>query len=76
MDASKEPDGGLVLGRLVNHGRKSERNAHIRVLSIDGSATLCMFALCNIPVNEEILYDYGLPEKDLPWNKQVSCVFP
>ena len=37
MDASEEPTSGPHLGRLVNHGRKDERNARMKVFEVDGS---------------------------------------
>ncbi|XP_038073460.1 uncharacterized protein LOC119741677 isoform X2 [Patiria miniata] len=70
VDATREPDGeGLILGRLVNHGTKRQQNAHVKVLQIDTQPTLCLFALRNISPGQEILYDYGISEKDLPWNQ-------
>ena len=73
MDASEEPsDVFQNIGRLVNHGRKDERNAKVRLLDIEGTPTLCLFATRAIQAQEEILYDYGIPEAQLPWNKTVS----
>ncbi len=74
MDASKEPEEGLVLGRLVNHGNKVLRNSHMKMIQIDSTPTLCLFALRNIVAGEEILYDYGIAEKELPWNKKVKLI--
>ena len=73
IDATMEPQGdGMMLGRLVNHGTKRERNAKIRPVEFEGSPALCIFALRDLETNEEVLYDYGVKEKDLPWNKQVQ----
>lgn len=38
----------------------------------EGSPHLCIFALRDLIVDEEILYDYGLKESEYPWNKPVS----
>ncbi|XP_055955921.1 histone-lysine N-methyltransferase set-1-like [Patella vulgata] len=67
MDATKEPERDEEsFGRLVNHGRKEEQNARMKV-KVDGSGTprLMLCAIRNTQPGEEILYDYGL--KELPW---------
>ncbi|XP_022098218.1 uncharacterized protein LOC110983334 isoform X2 [Acanthaster planci] len=71
IDATEEPQEGLRLGRLVNHGDRYLRNAKIKVIEVDGSPYLALFATKTIRRGEEILYDYGVPEKDLPWNKKL-----
>lgn len=59
------------LGRLVNHGNtKSDRNSVMKVLSHNGKPLLCLFATRHINVNDEILYDYGIP---VPWLHVSIC---
>ena len=73
LDATDEKTNGLCLGRLVNHGKKDERNAVVKCLTLsDGSPTLALISTRDLHPGEEILYDYGLPEAKLPWNKKVS----
>ncbi|XP_060601118.1 N-lysine methyltransferase KMT5A-like [Ruditapes philippinarum] len=55
-------------GRLVNHGDKKERNAIMK--GIDGHWLL--FAISDIDIGDEILYDYGIEE--LPWKKILENV--
>ncbi|XP_077979847.1 N-lysine methyltransferase KMT5A-like [Glandiceps talaboti] len=59
---------GPQLGRLVNHDRK-EANVKMRVIEVHGRPFLALFALRNIDVDKEILYDYG--PKQLPWETKV-----
>lgn len=47
-----------------------EPNAKMQVVLVDGKPHLCLFACDSIEENDEIRYDYGVP--DLPWRKQVS----
>jgi len=70
LDATEEPASGTGphCGRLVNHGRKSERNAVMKVLDVAGRPALCLFACAVIHSGEEILYDYGVK---VPWECQV-----
>jgi len=73
VDASEEPTSGSRLGRLVNHGRKDERNARMKVFEVDGSVpTLCLFAIRDIKAGTEILYDYGVK---VPWEFEVYVFF-
>lgn len=69
IDATEEPTSALILGRLINHGEKSEINAKMRLIPVDHIPALCLFALRDIQLGEEILYDYGI--KDLPWKKKI-----
>ena len=66
IDATDEPNNGPRLGRLVNHGRKNERNSVMKVIVCDDVVTLCLFSPAQIPSGTEILYDYGV---DVPWEK-------
>ena len=43
----------------------------MKVVEVNNKPYLCLFALKDINVGEEILYDYGI--KDLPW--EVYIVF-
>ncbi|XP_060565275.1 N-lysine methyltransferase KMT5A-B-like [Ruditapes philippinarum] len=65
IDATAETS---MLGRLVNHGSKRERNCKMK--EVNGH--LCLFAISDILEEEELLYDYGLTE--LPWEKQKMNV--
>ncbi|KAJ8306755.1 hypothetical protein KUTeg_015692, partial [Tegillarca granosa] len=68
IDASEEPNEGPLLGRLVNHGRGQEQNCTMKKVRIDNKPYLCLFAIRNIEVGEELLYNYGV---DLPWETMV-----
>ena len=65
VDATK-PDSRL--GRLVNDS--AHPNAVMKKVEVDGSPHLCLFALRDIAVDEEIRYDYGV--NDLPWRLEVQ----
>ncbi|KAJ8309673.1 hypothetical protein KUTeg_011538 [Tegillarca granosa] len=68
IDASEEPNEGPLLGRLVNHGRGQEQNCTMKKVRIDNKPYLCLFAIRNIEVGEELLYNYGV---DLPWETML-----
>ncbi|XP_064621682.1 histone-lysine N-methyltransferase set-1-like [Lineus longissimus] len=78
IDATPEPATNEhipKLGRLVNHSAKYP-NAKIKVVAIDQIPHLCLFTLREIGAGEEILYNYGIREKDLPFKviELVSCL--
>lgn len=68
VDATEEPACPPRLGRLVNHGRRGERNAVMKVLVYSGVPELCLFASEPIAAGTEILYDYGV---NVPWESKV-----
>ena len=55
VDATPEPERGLRLGQLVNHGEHPEKNARIQVIDVLWQPTLCLFAVCDIDPGDEIL---------------------
>ncbi|PIK44257.1 putative N-lysine methyltransferase SETD8-B [Apostichopus japonicus] len=62
-DASIEPKRSPRLGRLVNHGWKTQVNSKMKIVEgPDSKPNLVLFALKDIPTNSEILYDYGIPD--------------
>ena len=65
VDASVEDKS---LGRLVNDEHKKP-NCKIKVVEVDGTPHLCLFALRDISPGEEMTCDYG--DSDWPWHKQV-----
>ncbi|OXU30294.1 hypothetical protein TSAR_016711 [Trichomalopsis sarcophagae] len=66
IDATKESG---KLGRLVNHSRKG--NLVSKVIEIDQTPHLVLFAKTDIPAGIELLYDYGDRSKESvkhhPW---------
>lgn len=60
-----EPLNEPKLGRLVNHSWHP--NSKTKVIMVDGTPHLCFFALRDIEIGEEILYDYGVPKRKLPF---------
>lgn len=69
VDATRESG---RLGRLINHS-KTEANLKTRVIELDGTPYLCLFAARDVMVGEELLFDYGERRRDvinsLPWLK-------
>ena len=55
---------------MINHSKKSA-NALPKVFTVDGNPRLCLIAMRDIDVGEELLYDYGERRKDIldanPW---------
>ena len=70
VDASEE---NITVGRLVNHGEKSERNCRMKIVEVMGSPVLLLFATWVINTHEELLYDYGI--KDLTWKRVSICCY-
>ncbi|XP_057687303.1 N-lysine methyltransferase KMT5A-A-like [Corythoichthys intestinalis] len=64
VDAAKEDDS---LGRLVNDDHKHP-NCKMKMIVTEGKPHLCLFALRDLDVGEEITYDYG--PADWPWRKK------
>jgi SET domain len=62
VDASEEEPS---MGRLVNHGPRNIRNSIMKVVDVNGPC-LCLFAVRNIEVGEQITYDYGV---GVPWEE-------
>ena len=58
------------LGRMVNHSRR-DFNCRMKQLIQDGRPHLCLFATRQIKPNEQLLYNYGVPERELPWVKVI-----
>lgn len=67
IDATKDDH---RYGRMVNHSKKVP-NALLKVFTINGVPRLCLMALRNIQIGEELLYDYGERRKEViesnPW---------
>ncbi|KAJ8018848.1 hypothetical protein HOLleu_42933 [Holothuria leucospilota] len=57
-----------IIGRLVNHGEKKEVRVKLSVIDVDSKPALCLFALTDIALGQELLYDYGV--SNLPWIQQ------
>ncbi|KAF8561732.1 hypothetical protein P879_09003 [Paragonimus westermani] len=69
VDATKETP---RLGRLINHSRLHP-NCQVKVITLDGTPKLVLFAKQTIHPGEELLYDYGDRDKETmelhPWLK-------
>jgi len=70
MDSTRVPGDGL--GRYVNDAVACVANCKMRVVVIKKNPHLALFATKLIQPNEEIRYDYGVP--DLPWRTVVSVL--
>ena len=74
IDATAVPAEGPRLGRLVNHSTKP--NAVSKIITVDNTPCLCLFALRRMDPGEQIVYNYGirhLPFKDLvSYNSCIS----
>ena len=44
----------------------------MKMIEVLGTPCLCLFATKDIAANEQLLYDYGVPEKELPWIKVMD----
>ncbi|XP_048861691.1 uncharacterized protein LOC125729875 isoform X21 [Brienomyrus brachyistius] len=70
IDASQEDKS---LGRLVNDEHRNP-NCRMKVVDVEGSPHLCLFAVRDILSGEEINYNYG--DSDWPWRRQVAVSSP
>ena len=57
-------------GRMANDVPAAHANTVVKTVVMDGTSHLCLFATKYIHRDEEIVYDYGVP--NLPWRKQVN----
>ena len=64
---------GHGLGRFVNDSVASASNCKMRVVVIDKTPHLALFATKTIYANEELRYDYGVT--GLPWRNEVNIIF-
>lgn len=55
------------LARMVNDS--DHENAKMAVVEHKGKPHLCLFAVRDISIGEEVVYDYGVD--DLPWHNSV-----
>ncbi|XP_052273478.1 uncharacterized protein LOC127873633 [Dreissena polymorpha] len=55
--------------RMINNAIKGDirNNAEMKIVLEHGKPHLCLFATKDIAVNEELRFDYGVP--NLPWRK-------
>ncbi len=67
IDASDEDH---TLGRLINDN-DGQPNAKMKPMTVDGSTHLCLFAIEDIEIGQEIVYSYGSSKEcSFPWRTQ------
>lgn len=66
IDASKE---NKTLGRIVNDDHINP-NCEMKKVEYEGTPHLCLFALKEIALGEEITFNYG--NSSYPWRSRVS----
>ena len=58
-------------GKYMNHGRR-EANVKIhRPLTIRGRLRIGMYSIRDIEFVEELVWDYGIKRKDMPWEGKI-----
>ena len=57
------------IARMVNDSTGKRANCKMKKLMIDEKPRLCLYALRDLVVGEQLLYDYGVV--DLPWRKSM-----
>ena len=72
IDATNE---SFSQGRMVNEATPGDPilNAVMKIVIVEKIPHLCLFAFRNIECNEEIRYDYGVP--NLSWRKVILFVY-
>lgn len=55
---------------MVNDAPPSNANCRMKLISVDGQARLCLFAVQPIEAGEELCYDYGDKEDNLWWRNE------
>ena len=58
------------LGQLVNDAPARSANCRMKLLEVNSQPRLCLFAVKDIAVDEELLYDYGV--SNLWWRQKVT----
>ena len=57
---------------MANDIPKAKANATMKLIYVNDEPRLCLFAHKDIPIGDEICYDYGV--SDLPWRKKVGIL--
>ena len=59
---------------MVNDAEKGStlQNCVMKIIEIDGTPHLCLFASRDIGLDEELRFDYGVP--NLPWRKVSEVI--
>ena len=72
IDATNE---SFSQGRMVNDATPGDPmlNAEMKIVIVEKIPHLCWFAFRNIECNEEICYDYGIP--NLSWRKVILFAY-
>jgi len=58
------------LGKMINDSKKG--NCKMKKLVVNGKPHLCLFAIHDIEIGDQLLYDYGDDEQRLFWRSKVS----
>jgi len=58
------------LGRMVNDGVGRQANCYIKIVQLNNLPRLCLFATRKIYKDDELRFDYGIP--NLPWRKTAQ----
>ena len=59
------------IGKLINDSPKEFANAKMSKMVFDGKFHLCLFAIKDVCIGEEIRYDYQDFKENLWWRKKV-----
>ena len=54
-------------GRYMNHGRKNANIKVCRPLAVRGRLRIGMYSVDEITAGDELLWDYGIPTTEMPW---------
>jgi len=57
---------------MVNDEIFRKANCVIKMKIIEEKPRLCLFALKDLKIGDELRYDYGVPSKSLHWRKNIS----
>ena len=60
------------LGRMVNDARAG--NCKMKKVITDDGVHLCLFAVTNIAIGEQLLFNYGDTSDQLFWRQKVGSV--
>ena len=58
------------LARYLNDSKHRDANCVMKLVVIDDSPSLCLFAVKDVEVGTELRYDYGCP--DAVWRQKVN----
>ncbi|KAJ8299367.1 hypothetical protein KUTeg_023427 [Tegillarca granosa] len=70
MDRNHQEKKGHIC-QFVNDGNKYQANCVMKLKEIGNFSRLCLYAVKDLHIGEELLYDYGDQTRNLWWRRKI-----